>query len=60
LHTDAPNSELDRSIAQKAYGENIVTLEQMFVGANEDLRTRQQQARLSEHPDFYAELLKHD
>ena len=40
LHTDASNSELDRSISAKAYGENLVTLEQVFVGANEDLRTR--------------------
>ena len=42
LHTDASNAELDRSISAKAYGENLVTLEQVFVGANEDLRTRQQ------------------
>lgn len=32
----------------------------MFVGANEDLRTRQQEAQLSVHPDYFEELLQHD
>lgn len=42
LHTEASNAELDRSISSKAYEGNLVSLEQVFIGANEDLRSKQQ------------------